>query len=79
MNEIINENKNLSQQFQNLQSKQHTMLENIEEEIQENSQKLEKMEKEVHLVRKNVEGLILQGLEVQGRLQGRLQGRDYVQ
>ena len=79
MNKIINENKNLSQQVQNLQSKQFTMLENMEEEIQENSQKLEKMEKEVHLVRKNVEGLILQGLEVQGRLQGRLQGRDYVQ
>ena len=61
MNEMINENKNLSQQFQNLQSKQYTILKNIEEEIQENSQKLEKIENEVHLVHKNIDGLILQG------------------
>ena len=60
MNEIINENKNLSQQFQSLQSKQHTMLENIEEEIQENSQKLENIEKEVQKNSRKLDGLILQ-------------------
>ena len=54
MNEIINENKNLSQQ-----------LTNIEEKIQmsraENSQRLETIENEVHLLKENINDLSLKG------------------
>ena len=76
MNQIVNENRNLSQQFQNMQTKQYRMLENIEEEISfefeeirtelketrgENLQKLDKIETELQLLKEHVDGLSLTG------------------
>ena len=64
MNEIINENRNLSQQLTNIEEEvQMSLAENSQrlETIENEVQRLKTIENEVHLLKENINDLSLKG------------------